>query len=114
MRFKDRVGRLSEHQDEAAWKELCREAEDMLKPTLKLATQIANAYDEIRNQSVNLMTFTEVRTDPLTGVKNRRAMGDCIQAQFALLERYETPFSLAVFDLDRFAYQRRKRTSSRR
>jgi diguanylate cyclase len=102
MRFKDRVGKLSEHQDESAWKELCSEAEEMLKPTLKLATQIANAYDEIRNQSVNLMTFTEVRTDPLTGVKNRRALGDSIQAQFALLERYETPFSLAVFDLDRF------------
>ena len=47
----------------------------MLKPTLKLASQLAAAYDEIRQQSNNLMTFTEVRTDPLTGVSNRRALG---------------------------------------
>ena len=101
-RFKDRVGKLSEQHDESAWKELCREAEEMLKPTLKLATQIANAYDEIRQQSANLMTFTEVRTDPLTSVKNRRALDDSMQAQFALMSRYDTPFSLAMFDIDHF------------
>ncbi len=101
-RFKDHIGRLSDQHDESAWKELCREAEEILKPTLKLATQMANAYDEIRQQSANLMTFTEVRTDPLTNVKNRRALDDTIQAQFALLSRYETPFSLVIFDIDHF------------
>jgi diguanylate cyclase len=102
MRFKDRIGRLGEQHDDSAWKELCREAEEMLKPTLKLATQIANAYEEIRHQSANLMTFTEVRTDPLTSVKNRRALDDAMQAQFALLGRYDTPFSLVIFDIDHF------------
>lgn len=101
-RFKDRVGRLSERHEESAWKELCREAEEMLKPTLKLASQIANAYDEIRQQSSKLMTFTEARTDPLTNVKNRRALDDALQAQFALLSRYETPFSLVILDIDHF------------
>jgi diguanylate cyclase len=101
-RFKDRISRLSDQQDESAWKELCREAEEILRPTLKLATQIANAYDEIRQQSANLMTFTEVRTDPLTNVKNRRALDDSIQAQFALMSRYETPFSVVMFDIDHF------------
>jgi diguanylate cyclase len=101
-RFKDRIGRLGEQHEESAWKELCREAEEMLKPTLKLATQIANAYDEIRQQSANLMTFTEVRTDPLTNVKNRRALDDAVQSQLALLNRYETPFSLLIFDIDHF------------
>ena len=48
------------------------------------------------------MTFTEVRTDPLTGVKNRRALDDAIQAQFALMSRYDTPFSLVMFDIDHF------------
>ena len=38
----------------------------------QLATQIANAYDEIRQQTAHLMTFAEARTDPLTGVNNRR------------------------------------------
>ncbi len=77
-KFRDRVGKLNDERQEATWKELCREAEDILKPTLHLATQIANAYDEIRQQSANLMTFTEVRTDPLTGVNNRRGMADAV------------------------------------
>jgi diguanylate cyclase (GGDEF)-like protein len=101
-RFKDHISRLGDQHEESAWKELCREAEEILKPTLKLATQIANAYDEIRQQSANLMTFTEVRTDPLTNVKNRRALDDAIQAQFALMSRYDTPFSIVMFDMDHF------------
>jgi diguanylate cyclase len=101
-RFKERVGRLSDQQQEAAWKELCREAEDILKPTLRLATEIATAYDEIRQQSANLMTFTEVRTDPLTGMKNRRGLDDSLAAQLAMMTRYSTQFSLAIFDIDHF------------
>lgn len=101
-RFKDRVSRLSDQQQEAAWKELCREAEDILKPTLQLATQIANAYDEIRQQSANLMTFTEVRTDPLTGVNNRRGLDDALSGQFALKARYNSIFAVAMFDIDHF------------
>jgi diguanylate cyclase (GGDEF)-like protein len=101
-RFKDRVSRLSGQQQEAAWKELCREAEDILKPTLQLATQIAGAYDEIRQQSANLMSFTEVRTDPLTGVNNRRGLDDALSAQLALKGRYQCDFSVAMFDIDHF------------
>ena len=101
-RFKERVSRLSDQQQDAAWKDLCREAEDILKPTLQLATQIANAYDEIRQQSTNLMTFTEVRTDPLTGVNNRRGLDNALDAQFALMTRYDTMFSLVMFDIDHF------------
>ena len=102
MKFKQRVDHLSTHQRDVAWKELCQEAEEMLKPTLQLATQIANAYDEIRQQSSHLMTFTEVRTDPLTGISNRRAMDETLTAQFALMSRYESTFSLSIFDIDHF------------
>ncbi len=101
-KFKDRVGRLSEQQQEAAWKDLCREAEEILKPTLHLANQIAAAYDEIRQQSANLMTFTEVRTDPLTGVNNRRGLDDALAGQFAMMSRYDTKFSLSIIDIDHF------------
>ncbi|MBN1395365.1 MAG: GGDEF domain-containing protein [Pirellulales bacterium] len=101
-RFKERVGRLGDRQQEAAWRELCREAEAILKPTMQLATQIANAYDEIRQQSANLMTFTEVRTDPLTGVNNRRGLDDALNAQLALMARYNAVFSVAMFDIDHF------------
>jgi diguanylate cyclase len=101
-RFKQRVNRLSEKEQEAAWKDLCREAEDILTPTLQLATQIASAYDEIRQQSANLMMFTEVRIDPLTRVSNRRGLQDAINSQLAMVTRYHSPFSLAMFDIDHF------------
>ena len=101
-RFKDRVGRLSDEQQDAAWKELSGEVEDMLKPTLQLAAQIAHAYDEIRQQSANLMTFTEVRIDPLTGVHNRRGLDDAIDRQLAMLARYHCDFSVVIFDIDHF------------
>jgi len=101
-KFRERVGRLNEHQQEAAWENLCREAEEILRPTLRLAAQISNAHDEIRQQSANLMTFTEIRTDPLTGVNNRRGMDDTLGIQVSLMNRYGTRFSVAMLDIDHF------------
>lgn len=101
-KFKDRVCELSGHDKEAAWQELCREAEQILKPTLRLAEQIASAYDEIRQQTNHLMSFTEVRMDPLTRVSNRRGLDDTLRSMLALMERYDQPFSLAIFDIDHF------------
>jgi len=101
-KFRERVGKLNDQQQEAAWKDLCRDAEEILRPTLRLASQISNAHDEIRQQSANLMTFTEVRTDPLTGVNNRRGMDDALGGQLALLNRYGTRFAVAMFDIDHF------------
>jgi diguanylate cyclase len=101
-KFRDRLSRLTDHQRETAWKELCRESEDILRPTLQLASQIANAYDEIRQQTSHLMTFSEVRTDPLTGVSNRRGLDDSLGNQFALMSRYHARFSVVMFDIDHF------------
>ncbi len=100
--FKDRVFELGSQNQEAAWQELCREAEEMLKPTLRLAAQIAHAYDEIRQQSNHLMSFTEVRTDPLTKVSNRRALDETLETMFSLLNRYNQRFSIAILDIDHF------------
>jgi len=101
-RFKERVARLNPDRQEAIWKELRREAEEMLKPTSQLASQMAVAYDEIRQQTANLMTFMEVRTDPLTGVHNRRGLDETLSAQFAMMTRYESTFAIAFFDIDHF------------
>lgn len=101
-RFKQRVGKLSGQRREAAWKDLCQEAEEMLKPTLQLSMQMANAYDQLRQQTNHLMTFTEVRTDPLTGVNNRRALDDMLISQFAMMTRYDKTFSLVMYDIDHF------------
>ena len=48
------------------------------------------------------MTFTEVRTDPLTGVNNRRGLDDALNSHLALMSRYSSVFSLAMFDIDHF------------
>jgi diguanylate cyclase (GGDEF)-like protein len=101
-KFKDRVAALSAEDKDAAWQDLCQEAERILKPTLRLAEQIAQAYDEIRQQTNQLMTFSEVRTDPLTRVSNRRCLDETLDSMFALMERYQESFSLAIFDIDHF------------
>ena len=103
-KFKQRVADLSSEEQEARWKDLCREASDILTPTLRLASQIACAYDEIRQQSNHLMTFTEARTDPLTGISNRRSLDESVAAQIALMNRYELGFSVAIFDIDHFKH----------
>jgi diguanylate cyclase len=102
LKFKDRVSTLGGGDQDGSWQELCMEAEGMLKPTLKLASQLAAAYDEIRQQSNNLMTFTEVRTDPLTGVSNRRALDETLESMFAMMHRYEHPFAVMLLDIDHF------------
>jgi diguanylate cyclase len=103
LKFKDRVSSLGgDQKQDGAWQELCLEAEGMLKPTLKLAAQLAAAYDEIRQQSNNLMTFTEVRTDPLTGVSNRRALDETLESMFAMMNRYDQAFSVVLLDIDHF------------
>jgi diguanylate cyclase (GGDEF)-like protein len=101
-RFKQRVGRLSDAQTSDALQELCREAEAILEPTMQLAAQISHAYESLRQQSAHLMTFTEVRTDPLTGARNRRGLDDAMAAQFAMMIRYDTHFAVAMFDADHF------------
>ncbi len=100
--FKARVVELGKRNHGEAWKELAAEAEKILKPTMELSRQIAQAYDEIRQQTSMLLTFTEVRTDPGTGLCNRRAMDESLGNMFAMSARYHTTFSIAMFDLDHF------------
>ena len=101
-KFKDRVSAISTTEEASTWSELFEEAENMLKPTLDLAAQISHAYDELRQQTSSLMTFTETRTDSLTGVSNRKALDETLEASFSLLARYDQEFSLAIFDIDHF------------
>jgi diguanylate cyclase len=102
VNFKNRVSELSHSAGEDVFRQLCHESEGMLKPTMRLAAQIAHAYDEIRQQTTHLMAFTEIRTDPLTGLGNRRSLDETLKHQFAIRERYDTNFSIAIFDIDRF------------
>jgi diguanylate cyclase (GGDEF)-like protein len=100
-RFKERVAELNDN-DSAGWLKLSHEAEEMLQPTMQLAAQISHSYDQIRQQMNHLMTFTEVRTDPLTGVSNRRALDESLESMFAMYTRYGTEFSVVIADIDHF------------
>src|SRR5687768_9566174 len=102
LTFKDRLSNLGSDDKGQAWQQLCEEAERILSPTMKLSNEIAQAYDEIRQQTHLLMTFTEVRTDPLTGVSNRRALDETLNNLFAMKSRYHTSFSLIIVDIDHF------------
>ena len=100
--FKTRIMLLSDQKQEQSWQEVCEEAEKILGPTLQLANQMSFAYDQIRQQTTQLMSFSEVRTDPLTGICNRRALEEQLDMMFAMMTRYDRTFSICIFDIDNF------------
>jgi diguanylate cyclase (GGDEF)-like protein len=102
VKFKLRVNELGQNPDTANWKLLSSEAERLLKPTHDLATQLALAYDGIRQQNSRLMIFSGQRCDPLTGLCNRQALDETLEHYLAMHRRYGMVFSLVVFDLDEF------------
>ncbi len=101
MKFNARLARL-ENNGEIAREHLCDRANEMLKPTLRLGTEVSHAYAEILQQMSHLVTFAELRTDPLTGVCNRRAFDESLSSLLAQQKRYSTPLSLAMIDIDFF------------
>jgi diguanylate cyclase len=70
---------------------------------LRLKERLAITEKQLESQSSELHTYeTEARTDSLTGLANRRAFDDEMQRQFELWRRQRTPFTLMIFDIDRF------------
>lgn len=53
---------------------LASESELVIMPTLRLASRLSHAYDQLRQQSQTLSNFTEGRTDPVTGMGNTPAL----------------------------------------
>lgn len=101
--FKKKIGDLQRRgKDEETLRSLAREAEQILTPTLRLAGQIASAYDRIREQTNHLTNLTASRTDPLTGIANRQLVEESLASQFAAMWRYRTGFAAALFDIDQF------------
>ncbi len=98
--FKARVSNLKSQPTDDGWQALSSEAESLLVPTMKLATELSLAYDQLRKQSMQLMNFAGSRTDPHTGVHNRRAMEEQLEVLLSLHEQNASRFSLALFSLD--------------
>jgi diguanylate cyclase len=43
-----------------------------------------------------------VRKDPLTGISNRQALMDALEAEYIRWQRYQNPLSMVVWDIDNF------------
>ncbi len=99
--FKRQLRQAQGEDHDKAWEQLCSEAEAMLGPTMQLAHQLSNAYDRIRQQSDALETFTQGRTDPLTGVGNGRALEQQLRMLLSGAQRGNPAFAVALVSLDR-------------
>jgi diguanylate cyclase (GGDEF)-like protein len=99
--FKRQLRQAQGSGNDKAWERLCHEAEAMLGPTMQLAHQLSNAYDQIRQQSDALETFTQGRTDPLTGVGNGRALEQQLRILLSGAYKGNPGFSVALVSLDR-------------
>lgn len=102
LQFKDRVSELNGLRDPKAGEEFCQEAEKLIKPTLDLGSHISHTYNELRHLTNELMLFTDVLTDPLTGLSNRKALEASLKGLLALMTRYDNKFSVAVIEIDHF------------
>jgi diguanylate cyclase len=92
-----------ERSSEVSWHDLCDRADDLLKPALRLSTEISHAYADLLQQMTHLSAFAELRTDPLTGVSNRRDFDDTLEKLLADHQDAEQPpLALAMLDLDHF------------
>jgi diguanylate cyclase (GGDEF)-like protein len=100
-KFQRRLNRI-EAAPSGSWQELCDRADELLKPTLRLGTEISHSYAEILRQMTHLASFAELRADPLTGLNNRRAFDESLQAFTVEQSRYPAPLSLAMIDVDGF------------
>jgi GGDEF domain-containing protein len=79
------------------WQTLSHEAELLLTPTMRLATNLSLAYDELRKQSNQLMVFAGSRTDQETGLRNRKAMEEQLAILLSIHARDSSRFALAIF-----------------
>jgi len=72
-------------------------ANGQLQSRLEIAERkIETQQDELRSQQ------TEARTDPLTKLANRRELDECLQKQIGDFQQSQRPFSVLMFDVDRF------------
>lgn len=99
-RFKREIDNAGELADEETWQTLRAEAERVLSPTLRLAGQVATAYDQLRQQTQSLSNFSGGRTDPVTGLNNRRGLNELLEMELSGHEASSGDLSVAVISID--------------
>lgn len=90
---------LARRQSEAV---LAQAREDAIRAgfhhRMRLDAEAANRTLREANQKLTVLAHT----DTLTGAYNRRYFQDCVTQELVRNERYATPMSLLIFDLDHF------------
>lgn len=99
-RFKAEVRRTGADQSGESWQNLRGEAERVLAPTLRLVAQLATAYDQIRQQSIALSSFSGGRIDPLTGLCNGRALTELLEVELTGHTATRAELSVAMFSIE--------------
>ncbi|WP_425397493.1 GGDEF domain-containing protein [Aeoliella sp.] len=99
-RFKSKVDEASMHDPRSALNLLSNEAEEIILPTLRFASRLSHAYDELRQQSQVLSNFTEGRTDPITGLGNTPALEEQLELALADRARGGSPASIALVSVE--------------
>lgn len=78
-----------------------------LQLRLMVADRVTGLYRQIAErhrglERTNIEVAASARTDPLTGLGNRRKMDEDLEIFRARRDRYQQPFGVALFDLDHF------------
>lgn len=99
-RFRSKVDEAALHEHRSALELLSTESEHIILPTLRLASRLSHAYDELRQQSQVLSNFTEGRTDPVTGLGNTPALEEQLELALGDRVRGGAPASIALVSVD--------------
>lgn len=83
----------------ANWRRLSSQADVVIGPTMRLALNLKQAHDQLQAFHCQLLTFAGTRIDPSTGLQNRRAIEEQLDAQLSLHGDGSPKFSLAVFSI---------------
>ncbi|WP_307846328.1 GGDEF domain-containing protein [Actinospica durhamensis] len=67
-----------------------------------VATVYITVHLRRNNRALVATLRREARTDPLTGLANRRAFDDLLEREFGLYERHGGPMALLAIDIDHF------------
>ncbi|MCH8042778.1 MAG: GGDEF domain-containing protein [Planctomycetes bacterium] len=69
----------------------------------RLQQRLTSTEDRLKQQTSQIDAYlSEARTDPLTGLSNRRAFDEELTKRLAQWKRGGTPVSLVIVDVDRF------------
>lgn len=80
-----------------------RRISDVIESSERLIDDLATARYRLQQQSQELdRTRWEARTDPLSGLANRRAFDEAFESQVVELRQARTPFGLLLIDVDHF------------